>query len=389
MGSYSQLTIADYPIFENKNWYFEEIINHLFQQDDYKSIARNNSSRNKIVWGDAFDNDHDIYEFKGYHQTVKVCRQRLEIYGMSYEKAKADFAKAKLISKQEEIYGFSLQKITYAQYLLEVQQIIESQKKGYDEFYTNLKDSLIIGNLGIYGQSLAYHLYSILSVLPDDAVIEYDFSEVIEGGWVKEEQALKIDYEKIIILTEGKTDVEFISKSIQKLYPHLVEYYHFIDFSEHNVESNASALVKLILSFAAANVKHPVIALFDNDTTGLMEMKKLVAKALPDNIKVLRYPDISLAKKYPTIGPTGNKRVNVNGMACGIEMYLGIDVLTLKGEFIPIQWKGYNERENKYQGEIAQKLYVQEEFRKKIKSDRLGDFDEMDLLLNKIFCAYR
>jgi hypothetical protein len=202
-------------------------------------------------------------------------------------------------------------------------------------------------------------------------------------------QAKSVDFEKIIILTEGKTDVEFISKSIEKLFPYLKNYYHFIDFDEYKVESSASALVKLIISFTAAKVKHPIITLFDNDTAGLKEMKKLNSKTLPPNIRILKYPDIALAKKYPTVGPTGKKKMNVNGYACSIEMYFGADVLKRGNELIPIQWKGFDEKEKKYQGEIAEKQFVQEAFRNKLKSELMSELTELNLLLNEIFNAFK
>jgi hypothetical protein len=39
--------------------------------------------------------------------------------------------------------------------------------------------------------------------------------------------------------------------------------------------------------------------------------------------------------------------MNVNGLACSIEMYFGVDVLTRNNELIPIQWKGFEEKEKK------------------------------------------
>lgn len=389
MGSFSYITFGDYPIFDNKNWYYDEIINSLFQPEDFVCEKRKFSSRNVIFWGSGYEHEKGSFEFKGFKQTVKVCKQRLEIYGASSKKAKSDFTKSKKIAQQESFYSFSLKDLTYENYLTEIKSIIDAKEKTYDQLYTNLRESLIAGDLGIYSQAVIYHLYSILSVLPESEIVEYDLSEVIYGGWVNTLKAKSIDYEKIIILTEGKTDVEFISQSIEYLYPHLKNYYHFIDFDEYKVESNASALVKLVISFAAAKVKHPIIALFDNDTTGLMEMKTLVSKKLPNNIKVLKYPDILIAKKYPTIGPTGIKKMSINGSACGIEMYFGKEVLTRNNELLPIQWKGFNEKEKKYQGEISEKQFVQDAFRKKIKTATVNELPEMNQLLNEIFNAYK
>lgn len=391
MGTYCSITFDDYSAFDNKNWYFQEIVNLIFQPEDFIVEHRKNSSRNEMLWGDSYKGDEELYEFKGFKQNAKVCRQRLEIYGNSLKKAKKDFVKAKKIAKQEGFYSFPLNQVSYDKYNNEIRTIISQKEKNYDELFTNLRDSLIAGDLGIQGQSLESHLYSILSVIDDNALVEYDLSGVIESGWVNEEVARTVDYEKIIVLTEGKTDVEFISKSIEKLFPHLKDYYHFIDFEEYvvRIESSASALVKLVTSFAAAKVKHPIIALFDNDTAGIKEMKKLTSMTLPPNIRILKYPDIALAKKYPTIGPTGKKKMNVNGYACSIEMYFGVDILTKDNELIPVQWKGFEDKEKKYQGEIANKKYVQEAFRKKLKKTTMTESKELTELLSGIFNAYK
>ncbi len=389
MGSFSQITFAEYPVFENKNWYYEEIVNSLFQPDDFIIEKRKYSERNKLVWGDAYEKEKGTFEFIGFKQTVKVCKQRLEIYGASFKKAKSDFTRAKKIARRENFYSYSLSGLRYEQYLNEVKNIIDFKEKTYDHLDINIRDSLTSGDLGIYGQSIDSQLYSILSVLPNNAIVEYDLTDVFFGGWLDISRVKSIDYEKIIILTEGKTDVEFISKSIEKLFPYLKDYYHFIDFDEYKVESSASALVKLVISFAAAKVKHPIIALFDNDTAGLKEMKKLSSKNLPLNIRILKYPDIAFAKKYPTVGPTGKKKMNVNGYACSIEMYFGVDVLKKDNQLIPIQWKGFDDKEKKYQGEIAEKQLVQDAFRNKLKSELMSELTELNQLLNEIFNAFK
>lgn len=394
MGSFSHITIADYPLYEVKNEFIPELIKLIFLPEDYIVEERSYSLKNKLIWGDAYENEEGKFTFRGFRQTVKNCKDRLEIYGVNSIKANKDFKKAKKIAKEESngidiAYDFPIYKVSYESYLKEIHDIIETKDMNHEESFFNLRNSLIAGDLGIYGQELKYNLYSILSVVPDDSIIEYDLSEVIDNGWVKESSVKSIDIEKIIILTEGKTDVELISTSLLYLYPHLSYYYHFIEFAEYNVESNASALVKLVRSFAASNVKHPIIALFDNDTAGIKEMKTLDSVRLPENIKVIRLPDIDLAKRYPTIGPTGIKKMNVNGLACGIEMYLGINVLTKDNKLIPIQWKGYDEKEKKYQGVISEKKYVQDKFKESIKTDKTLELHEMRKLLTNIFDALK
>jgi HEPN/Toprim N-terminal domain 1 len=368
MGSFSYLTVADYPIFDAKNDSIHEIVNLLFQPDDYLQETRPFSSKNKIYWGDAYSKEERNFTFKGFKQSVKVCKQRLEIYGYSLKYAKEDFKTAKRFANREYHYDFPITQITFKQYIEDTNFILTNKIKNYQGNRHNLREGLITDDLYFLGQSIAANLYSIFTLLKDSDIVEYDLSDIIDDDFVDYDVAKQIVFQKIIILTEGKTDVEFISNSIKLLYPHLLPYYHFINFDEYKVESNASALVKLVVSFAAANIKHPIIVLFDNDTTGIMEMNALLSKQVPSNIKVLKLPDIKLAMKYLTIGPTGIKKMNVNGLACGIEMYLGQDTLKVSDELSPVQWKSYNEKENKYLGEIANKGLIQTKFREKLKT---------------------
>lgn len=81
--------------------------------------------------------------------------------------------------------------------------------------------------------------------------------------------------------------------------------------------------------------------------------------------------------------------MNINGFACGIEMYLGNDVLTKDGVAIPVQWKAFNEKEKKYQGEISDKIYIQDKFRSKVKSIQMSNYDDMELILKMMFDAFK
>lgn len=391
MGSFSEVRFAGYPAFEYKNSYNKKLVNLIFQPDDFIEELRSNYENIHIDDPELKKMDNPYYTYQGFKQSAKVCRKRLEIYGVSIAKAKANFINAIRHAKEDGDYShLSFKGLTFKKYIEILKKSISSGKKDYKGFHFDSIEELVANNLGFYQQKLVYQLYSILSVLNDEDVIEYDLTYVLNSGWVEEEDVIKdVQYEKIIVLTEGKTDIEFISHSIEKLYPYLSPYYHFINFEEYKMESNASALVKTITSFAAANIKHPIIALFDNDTIGRMEMDTLLSKKLPDNIQVIKLPNIPLAKKYPTIGPTGKKNMNVNGTACGIEMYLGAEALTKEGLFIPIRWKAYNEKLGQYQGEVANKKYVQKKFREIIKRQDFKCQPEMNLLLKELFDSFQ
>ena len=116
---------------------------------------------------------------------------------------------------------------------------------------------------------------------------------------------------------------------------------------------------------------------------------------MPDNIKVISYPDIDLARNYPAIGPAGISQMNINGLACSIELYFGTDVLTQDGQLTPVQWKGYDESIKQYQGEILNKKALQDAFMQKANqclADRnvlkTTDWSSMHLVWQSIFQCF-
>jgi hypothetical protein len=55
--------------------------------------------------------------------------------------------------------------------------------------------------------------------------------------------------------------------------------------------------------------------------------------------------------------------MNVNGLACGIEMYLGADALRNQdGEFRPVRWTGYVAKLGRYQGVVEGKDEIVDRF---------------------------
>ena len=379
MGSFSELYISDYPVFSIKNSYYQDVVNLIFLKSDYHEFERPLNERNKITWGDAYSNEKEIELVKSFYSTAKICLERLELFGVSYKKAKLDFEHALQKIREDDLYVFtSDKKISFELYLSKIKSIIESKEKRYENNYNDFDDYLHENELFIEYQSIELGLWSILSVVDSDSKIEYNLTNIIEGGWISEKPKQLINTEKIIVLTEGKIDTEFLKICINYFFPHLDGYYHFMDFENSRYEANASRLVHTIKSFVGSGIKNLIIALFDNDSAAKKEIKNLKKVKLPDNIKVLQYPEIEWAKNYPTIGPTGIESMDINGLAGSIEMYLGQDCLIENGEFIPIQWTGYMDSIDKYQGVILKKEEIQKLFRKKAK-----EFDKFSFNINK------
>ena len=209
MGSFSYLTVADYPIFDAKNEYIHELVNLLFQPDDYLEETRPLSVKNRLYWGDAYTKQGNFI-FKGFRQSVRVCKQRLEIYGYSLKFARADFKTAKKAADIEYHYDFPLAKISFKTFMEEVNYILTNKVKNYEGHRYNLREGLITDDLYFFGQSIAANLYSILSLLNDFDIVEYDLSDIIDGGYIDNNVKDQISFEKIRVSTT--VSVKFVLK---------------------------------------------------------------------------------------------------------------------------------------------------------------------------------
>lgn len=169
MGSFSYMTVAGYPTFDDKNEYYDEVVNKIFQPKDYLTEHRPYKAKNKLVGGDAYDNEVEKYEFKGFRQTVGICLKRLEIYGYSLSTAQKEWsAVRKSVLDQYYLpdYNFQLKKISIAAYYRELINVISNKIINYEQSRDTLQNILISDNLVIPGLSLGNALYAILSAVP-------------------------------------------------------------------------------------------------------------------------------------------------------------------------------------------------------------------------------
>ncbi len=245
--------------------------------------------------------------------------------------------------------------------------------------------------------------------LDNDIPVTYEFNDLINAGYyntknlnelynvvIQDNQNVFSIGEKIIILTEGKTDAEFIQDAMNLCYPHLADYYAFLDFS-NGYEGGAKTLSNNIKSFAAAGINSKIIGIFDNDSLGCGVFKSLQRNPMiPKNIKLFHYPNMEFTRSYPTkeIASDDIQFCDINGLACSIELYFGEDVLhDENGNLIPIQW-GKNSNVTARQGSIISKHKIQAKIRAKICDAKLqsqldkNEWKDIDHLLRMIFNAF-
>jgi hypothetical protein len=409
MGSYTDLSVSERVVFTTKS-YPPEFNSLIFTSDDIQIF-------------DDLDEDDETRENHILLATAQIVVDRLDVWGYSHQYMVDDFKKhvgQQLEEVQEasheESYGSDIVELEVSFWmsadLKEYQKAITEMMSDDFKYYEvkTYRDSLknIIAHTIFQGREMLNclpfnsglsALRFILSCVPPDSEVIQDYTQIYNGGWVSDNDIFHLNpIEKIIILTEGSSDIEILKRSLRLLYPHLAEFYSFFDFEGYNSQGGAGSLVNMIKSFAAAGIQNQIVAIFDNDAAARDAQFSLKNITLPSRIKILNYPHLLLAENYPTIGPTGIHSMNINGLACSIEMYLGEDVLKKDQDELlsPIQWKGYISRINAYQGEVLDKKAILERFYNKLKIAETGntegawgpEWDGLKSILKLIFQSF-
>lgn len=439
MGSYCELYISNFPVSVTKD-YINPFLLSVFQPSDLKVFERKIGERIQLLYGrekEAQESEKAIQ----YISQAKKLKERLNVMGFTMERVEAEFQESKevsiarleelkknphfkenneiLESMEEEINTLKISSLT--DFLKASKEIIQ-KRYGYYVSKEKVSNSsnpalnYLLKNRHTLDDFPHYYdqrtlLRALLEVTEPDKLVTYDITELVENEFFLNEpekiyntvieevvENAIYDYEigdKFLILTEGSSDISILKNSLELLYPHLSEFYSFMDFGKSNTSGSASSLVTTIKSFVAANIKNKIIGLFDNDTAAESAIKGLSKTKIPDNIKIKKYPYLKFLENYPTIGPTGIKKMNINGLAASIELYLGKEILTKNGELIPVKWKGYDSSLNQYQGEVNDKELIQRQFNEKIKTcksapNKINDFDwsGIEAIWEMIFNAF-
>jgi hypothetical protein len=431
MGSYCELYISKFPIATTKNE-VDPFLLSIFQPDDLVVFNRKIGDRFKVLYGRDSEADERERAIQ-YISTANKIKERLNVIGFTMKRVEVAFENSKKesierlnewiddhsfndsesMSKKLNLELELLKNSSLSDFLKASQEIIENELGLALDRETQISKNPIVNYLleeryGLdkfpYDYDQRTLLRAILEITKPDESITYDITELVEAGYYECEPEsvynevidnVTYDYEigdKFLILTEGSSDIEILKNSLDLLYPHLSGYYSFMDFGISNAMGSAGSLVASVKSFVGADIRNKIIALFDNDTAAESAIRGLSKTKLPENIKIVQYPNIKFLENYPTIGPSGITEMNVNGLAGSIEMYLGKDTLTDDKKLIPIQWKGFDSALNKYQGEIVDKPRVQKKFDKRIKDCKENpevinnyDWSGIDQILKMIF----
>ena len=186
----------------------------------------------------------------------------------------------------------------------------------------------------------------IFSCCPQDAIIELDVTNLIGYSYDSIDELMVNDpTPKNIVLVEGTSDKWILEFAFHMLYPHLENLFYFMDFEWGNGSKRPGGVDNIAnntKAFIASRLKANFIAIFDNDSAGVQKKQQLENEIspVPDNVRILNYPNIDEAKNYPTLAPNGKIVAdNINKRACSIELYLPDDLLKdANGNLFPVIW---------------------------------------------------
>jgi len=427
MSSYSELRLGAFYLDSERDDIGPDVMS-IFRESDRRIqvIDRTHFELWKKYVDDDYDDDGPITIVQ-FACSAKIARDRLDLMGFTKEVAKASFN----LHKKTATYQRPMYRNLRGRMEGEIQFLhtftVEDWIQGIEEIgrreltlqpfnssncleYTPVLRYMLCEGQGWYGfpgYDRRHYIRLMLDLCSDSDELIYDLTDLALGGWFEESEELVAYASEImdddfvmtrrqIILTEGHTDKWILERSINLLYPHLSEYFHFFDFKGNRAAGGAGELVNNVKAFAAAGIANRIIALFDNDTAAEAALISISDVTLPENVIVQKYPDTELANDYMTLGPAGMVSMNVNGLAGSIELYLGEDILCNEaGGWVPIQWTGYERRLEKYQGEIINKSDLLEKFDRKLKtceadSSKISSFDWSGIraILNTMITAF-
>lgn len=403
MGSYASLTIGGYELFQTKS-YVDPIAMSVFSERDRVAVFSPAAFPIPASWSLS-----ELYEqlddarlvTVSYRASSGAVADRLEATGVSIREVRAAFEQ-KLLQRADEIADGAedddMSRLALSSMLREATFLDWSS--AFREF---MADDLRPGWPSVAPESLRtemmrfiaeeaenetffglpgdarWFLRAVTEVCGPDLVVEYDITELVLSGYYELHEpvaeraigGLRREAQHsapLVVLTEGSTDAAALAGAVHVLAPHLEGYLTFPDFEAANTAGGTGYLVSEVRAFAAAGILNRTLALFDNDVAGRAAIRSLSRTRLPESLRIATLPDLPIARDYPTRGPSGTSRQDVNGRAASIELYFGEDVLReTDGDLMPVTWGGRDATLDDWQGEVTNKAELQRRFREKVR----------------------
>ena len=343
MGSFISLGIKNFEL----DWQKGGFINDhsiLFQNNDKKKI--------NYIYA-----NNEIERKNGYSKEGYKVKDRLDLFGYTLPNIKIKYNNFLKDCLNSSKFNLSFQAFYKAIYNIDVSK----------PFIFTEDDDPAYLDLGDLGKYLWYKIfkpkginildfeeleyidpYIILRIILSNPKnihfnVEWRYMDYLEAEYYESDEIFtpKLPFEnKIFIVTEGSTDTLILKKSIQILFPHIWDFFEFIDMKGDfkfpltgapNLLSFYKALLKL-------KIQNKTIFIFDNDKEGVDATSEI--KKLPPlhNLLALNLPNLKEANTFPVTTNGLTNLENINSKFVTIENFLDFetnDVEILDGKIYP------------------------------------------------------
>lgn len=384
MGSFSSLQLGPLELTSSKN---EFLMTHseLFQAKDLVV-------RMEDRFGEPRDEPRESYEIR-----LKDLVPRLELLGYTLERARREweepdwdgdpnpinltFDALMTILRTVDVgrinHDFHDEFVEGAFTAPEIQAELRTHLEDVHFFTSSWDLDVLIGR---------FAPYTVLRVLAEspasaDAMVVWDFYDVVEGGWVDRSRVTHgLDgNEHFLIVTEGSSDAKILAKALELLRPGTAEFFTFVDMDEGYPFSGTGNLVNFIKGLISIRITNKIVVIFDNNVEGVVNMAKCQALRLPPNLRIMKLPDLQAFKSFPTLGTTGPHLADINGAGAAIECYLDLD------DDACVRWSAFNEARQAYQGALISKDRYKKSFLSQRQRDPNYDYSKLEPILDEIF----
>lgn len=283
MGTYTEFSVAGYPLFHSKSSVIPEVMT-VFREGDKQIFARRLGDRNPLVWGEALAADVDEMETAtAYIANTDSVIARLDVMGFTINRVRHDYEtgrQTELAMYQEWVNNETdtewlaekvrlIESLSFDTYLDALRQVMaagylpepfdDNKKPGLSEAIRYLLDDNEDYQLGFFASDLRSLVRVACEVAPKPSKVVQDITNLVDGGYYALgdpvcQQSIDsltlghLENSNRIVLTEGSTDTQVLKSSLRLLYPHLSDYYSFLDFENVRVPGGAGQLASLIMN---------------------------------------------------------------------------------------------------------------------------------------------
>lgn len=388
MGSYIRLGVGKLELDLGKNYGFRDY-SKLFQHSDKKDIP--------YFYAD------DIVEYKpGYSRLLSSVKRRMELIGYSwnrlseihtreieavpdyYDPVNIDFLTMLQIFSNINIaeYEVPLNRgdFSLGEYAAEV--ILNNPSfSALKIHFSNMSDA----DAGTFFENLdPLYILRLLMENPANLLmnLEWRTQDIIEGGYYTEEEVFPglSDSEKFLIVTEGSSDLFVIKRTLELMFPDIMDFFSFVDMEDNYPFTGTGNLYKFCQGLTSIRIQNKILVIFDNDVEGNLNYQKTINLKLPQSMRIMKLPNLDEFSNFKTVGPSGETFGDINGTAVAIECFLDFNGFEPR-----VRWTDYKKDPGAYQGSLENKDAYIRNFKKARVSNGKYDFTKLKILIEEIF----